>query len=117
MVREKYTSVDEYMKDFEGETKLRIDEIRALLFRLIPNVTERISYNIPAYFLDKKLIVYFSGYEHHVSLYPGRAGSKEHKALAAEYGSGKSTLKFPNSKPLPLDLIEEFIRMRMKEES
>ncbi len=114
--RKKFTTVDEYMAAFDGETKQRLDQLRGLILQFIPDVTERISYNIPAYFMGKKLVVYFSGYEHHVSLYPGRAGSKEHKALAAEYGSGKSTLKFPHTKPLPLQLIKEFIELRMNED-
>jgi uncharacterized protein YdhG (YjbR/CyaY superfamily) len=40
----KYTTVDEYVADFSGVTRQRVDEIRAKIFELIPSVTEKISY-------------------------------------------------------------------------
>ena len=114
-MRKKYQTVEKYLNDFSGETRNRLDAMHAKIFEIAPKATERISYNIPAYFLDSKMIVYFAGYENHVSIYPGRTASKEYANLSKEYSSGKSTLKFPNNKPLPLELIENFIKLRQKE--
>lgn len=115
MDQQKFLTVDQYLAEFSGETRNRMDKIRSKIFELMPNAEESISYNIPAYFIDKKMVVYFAGYEHHVSLYPGRTLSAEHTKLASKYASGKSTLKFLNSKPLPMDLIEQFIELRKQE--
>ncbi len=115
MDRHKFTSTDEFIASFDGETHARLLQIRKKIFELMPDAEEKISYNIPAYFLNGKMIVYMSGYENHVSIYPGRTLSSEYTKLAAAYASGKSTLKFPNSQPLPMDLITEFIKLRIKE--
>lgn len=114
-MRKKYASVEEYLNDFSGETRKRLEVMRAKIFKIMPECTERISYNIPAYFLEGKMIIYFAGYANHVSLYPGRTASKEYVKLSKEYASGKSTLKFPNNKPFPVELIEDFVKLRIKE--
>ncbi len=111
----KYLSVDEYLANFSGTSYERMKMIRAIIFKLEPNATEKISYNIPAFFKNNKMFIYFAGYANHVSLYPGKVASKSHKDLAKEYLSGASTLKFPNNKPFPIDLIEEFIKLRLSE--
>lgn len=113
--RHKFSTVDEYMESLSGESLKRAKILRAKIFEMIPGVEEKINYNIPAYFLNSKMVIYFSGYENHVSLYPGRTLSEEYTQLAKQYASGKSTLKFPNSQELPLAIIEEFIALRIKE--
>lgn len=110
--RKKYQSVEEYFKYFEGETLQRLKKIQAIIKKLAPDSTERISYNIPASFLEKGLIVYYSGYERHVSLYPGRINENIDKKFLP-YVSGKSTLKFPNDQPFPEDLIKQYVAGRI----
>lgn len=108
----KFASVDEYFASFDGETRKRLDEIRALIKEQAPESTERISYNIPASFIGKTIVVYYSGYPHHVSLYPGRIATEALDPRLKPYFSGKSTLKFPNDTKLPLDAIKDYIAVR-----
>jgi uncharacterized protein YdhG (YjbR/CyaY superfamily) len=110
-----FKSVDEYIESFEGPTKDRLLEMRGIIRKQLPKAEERISYNIPAYFSDKKLIIYFAGYKNHVGMYPGRSTSAAYNKLAAKYAYGKSTARFPHSEPLPKNIIEEFIKVRLKE--
>lgn len=112
--RKKYTSVDEYLEDFHGDTRQRLDTLRALVKKLAPESTERISYNIPATFIDKAIIVYYSGYDQHVSIYPGRIASETLDPELQKFFSGKSTLKFPNSEPLPIKAIEKYVAGRVQ---
>lgn len=108
----KYSSVNEYFSDFNGETRARLESLRDLIRRIAPESTERISYNIPAAFIGKTIIVYYSGYAHHVSIYPGHIQSEDLDPKLQSYLSGKSTLKFPNNQPLPMNEIEHYITMR-----
>lgn len=110
-----FKTVDEYIKSFDGITKERLEEMRALVKKQLPGAEERISYDIPAYFVDKKLIVYFAGYKQHIGMYPGRSISEAYNKLAAKYASGKSTARFPHSEPLPTDIIKKFIKLRLEE--
>lgn len=91
--------------------------MRRLIKSELPGSEERISYNIPAYFVDGKLIVYFAGYAQHVGMYPGRTKSAAYNKLAAQYASGKSTAQFKHTEPLPESIVRNFIRTRLAETS
>jgi uncharacterized protein YdhG (YjbR/CyaY superfamily) len=111
--RKSYTSVEDYLSEFSDETRKRLDWMRDLIKSLAPESTERISYNIPATFIGKTIVVYYSGYDHHVSLYPGRIAAETLDPELEKYFSGKSTLKFPNNQPLPVKAIEAYIAQRV----
>lgn len=111
----KFETPKEYFVTFDGETLKRLMQLRDCIYQLEPDAEEKISYNIPAYFKNKKMFCYISGYAHHVSLYPGRIPDETFQKKFAEYLSGKSTLKFPHDKPLPMDAVREFVTWRLKE--
>jgi uncharacterized protein YdhG (YjbR/CyaY superfamily) len=110
-----FESVDAYIDSFDGQTKERLNEMRTHVKAILPDSVERISYNIPAYFVDNKLVIYFAGFSNHIGMYPGRTKSKAYNKLAAKYAHGKSTARFPHSEPLPKDIIEKFIEVRLTE--
>ena len=112
MPGKKYQTVDEYMQDFDGETRKRLEQLRTIALKEIPNAVERISYNIPAYFIGKTMVIYFAGYASHASLYPLHLISEKDKNLFSAYASGKATLKLPHAQPLPVETVTKFIRLR-----
>lgn len=113
MQRKKYSTVDEYIHDFEGETRSRLEEIRRVMREELPdNALEKISYNIPAYTLDpsgKGFLVYFAGYAHHVSLYPLPPIDGDFAIEVETYRKGKGTLQFTHDKPLPISFIRRLL--------
>ncbi|MGH9857602.1 MAG: iron chaperone [Acidobacteriota bacterium] len=111
----KYTTVESYIADFDGKPRQRLEEVRKLVKQILPDAEERISYSIPAYFVDKKLIIYFAGFKSHIGMYPGRTSSSAYNQLAAKYAHGKSTARFPHDEPLPKDIIKKFIDARLQE--
>ncbi len=111
----KFATTSDYYAAFSGETLKRLQALRMTVHELIPDAEERISYNMPAFFKDKKMVCYIAGYAQHVSMYPGRIPGPEYEKRFGEYMSGKSTLKFPHEKPLPLNLATEFVQLRLAE--
>ncbi len=114
MPQKKYPDVETYLADFTGETRARIDQLRSIILSIVPNATEKISYNIPAYFISKTMVVYFAGYENHVSLYPLHLIAAEQQSLFSAYASGKATFKIPHNQPFPVELIEQFVKLRVE---
>ncbi len=110
----KYTNVDEYLDNFSSETRQRLDTIRAMIREAIPDGEETISYGIPTIKIEGKYVIYFAGYEKHVSLYP-LPRAEELQDQIKPYIAGKGTLKFPLNKPLPLDLIKKVIRAKLED--
>ncbi len=114
MEKKKVASVDEYMQQFDGPALQQLKDLRKLIKTNFPGATECISYNIPAYILDTKPLVYFAGYKQHVGLY---ALPNTHKAFAKQlivYKQGKGSVQFPLSQPLPVRLIIEMIQHNQK---
>ncbi len=111
----KNPEVDKYINNFGGITKDRLEEVRAIVESVIPDAEEKISYGIPAYFVDGKMVIYFAGYKNHIGMYPGNTKSDAYNQLAAKYAHGKSTARFPHDEPLPTDIIKSFISVRLAE--
>lgn len=113
--RPKVKDVDEYIQGFDGVPRQRVEQMRQLIRSILPSADERISYGIPAYFVEGKLIIYFAGYDNHIGMYPGRTNSDAYNKLAAQYAHGKSTAQFKHSDALPEDIIRDFIQTRLIE--
>jgi uncharacterized protein YdhG (YjbR/CyaY superfamily) len=103
-------TVDSYIGRFEGITRERLEQLRAIVKPLLPDAEEKISYQIPAYY-KKGYIVYFAGYDGFVSMYPVHTVATEIGDELAPYISGKATVRFPHSKPLPDELIKKIVLM------
>lgn len=114
--RKKYENVNEYIALFPKEVATRLTVLRRLVKKNAPEAKESISYEIPAYKLNetqKGRVVYFAAYAKHIGLYPAVTESAALQKKLQPYLKGK-TLQFIHVKPLPLPLIEEFVRSRAK---
>ena len=92
-----------------------LNRIRAIIRNAVPR-TEAISYQIPAYKLDGRPVIYFAGWKQHYSIYP--ATSSVVAALEKElapYKIGKGTIRFPLSERVPALLIGRIVKLRVKE--
>lgn len=106
MEMKNYANIDEYLANFSGSTREKLDIIRKTIQSVMPTeATEKISYGIPTFYLNGN-IVHFAGYEHHIGFYPGSVPIKEFEKELSEYKTSKGTVQFPLDKPLPLDLIK-----------
>lgn len=108
-------TIDTYIKNFPKETQVILRKIRRIIKEIAPKATEKISYGIPTFNLNGTYLIYFSGWQHHISLYP--ASDKMMKAVkeALPYRVSKGTLRFPLNKPIPYPLIKKIIRYRLKD--
>lgn len=105
--------VTQYIQGFEPAIAKRLQELREFIFKTAPDAEETISYAIPAYKVNGKIFIYFSGYVHHIGMYPGRIENYDFSDRVKKYASGKSTLQFKHSEPLPFDIIEELLKYRL----
>ena len=108
-------SVEEYIDQFEGEVRERLRLIRQTVVDLVPSVDESMAYGMPAYKLHGKPLVYFAGYAKHVGFYATPNGHRAFASEFAKYKQGKGSVQFPNSQPLPVDLIKRVIEYRKKQ--
>lgn len=116
MDRKTPKDVDDYISWFPEETQKLLAEIRSLIRTNAPEAEETISYNIPAYKLNG-ILIYFAGFQKHVSMYPAPRENEGFIAELSNYKGGKGTLQFPLNKALPVDLIRRIILFRKENNS
>ncbi len=117
MANKAFKSVDEYIATFPEDTQGVLRRLRGTIRKVLPRAEEVMSYNMPAYKLGERPVVWFAGWKKYYSLYPltGRL-FEAFKEDLAPYKVNKSTLRFPLSQPVPVKLIERITRFRAKED-
>lgn len=115
MATSKPNTIDEYISQFPEETQTILNLIRDLIKHEVPDASEKISYGLPTFTLNKTYLVYFAGYANHIGLYPTPSGIEEFKAEFENYKTGKGSIQFPLSEPIPYDLIAKIVRYRKGE--
>lgn len=111
----KYSTVDEYIAKESQDLQQLLEIVRAAIRETAPEAEEHISYGMPAYKLNKKPLVYFAVFKHHIGFYATPTG---HSAFAKElsrYKQGKGSVQFPIDQPLPVDLIKRIVAFRVQE--
>ena len=117
MARTDYKSIDEYHKTFPDEIQERMQSIREMVHEVAPAAEGVISYQIPAFKIGKKYLIYYSAFTNHISLaYPwSETFLKTFEVDLEGMKVSKSVIQFPNNKPLPLDLIKRIVKFRKEE--
>ncbi len=109
-------NTDEYIASFPEDTQKLLKQLRAAIKKAAPKAEEVISYQMPTYKLNGAL-VHFAGYEKHIGFYPTPSAIAAFKKELSAYKSSKGAVQFPLDKPLPLVLVTEIVKFRVKEDS
>lgn len=107
-------TVDEYIAGFSEDVQDTLQNLRKTVREVAPGAEESISYRIPAYKLNGKVLVYFAGWADHVSLYPIPLGDDAFHGELKQYQSGKGTVRFPLDRPIPYDFIRRFVELHVQ---
>lgn len=109
-----FSSIDEYIATFPEATQTILEELRATIKAAAPDAAEKISYQMPTFFLKGNL-VHFAAFKNHIGFYPAPSGIEAFKDELSKYESSKGAVQFPIDKPLPLKLISKIVQYRATE--
>jgi uncharacterized protein YdhG (YjbR/CyaY superfamily) len=109
-------TIDEYLLTLDDGKRKTLQELRQTILGIIPNAEECISYGMPAFRLEGKVIAGFAAFKNHLSYLPhsGSVFSELSEELAG-YKSTPGSLHFPIDRPLPKALVKKLIATRLKE--
>ena len=110
-----FSTIDDYISSFPQNVQVILDNVRRTIRDVVPAAEETISYQIPTFGLDGQQLVYFAGWKNHISVYPIPRTDEALEKELAPYQSGKGTLKFPLDKPIPYGLIEQVVRLLVRQ--
>ena len=109
------TSVDNYLAEVPLEARATLEQLRKTIKAVVPSAVEVISYQIPTFKLDGRMLVSYAAFKDHCSFFPGAAPIKAHEDELKSYQTSKGTIRFPTSKPLPATLVRKLVKTRIKE--
>ena len=109
-----FGSIDEYIASFPPDIQARLEAMRATIRAAAPDAEEKISYQMPTFFLKGNL-VHFAAFKQHIGFYPVPRGIEEFKEELSIYKGAKGSVQFPLDQPLPLDLVARIVRFRVAE--
>jgi uncharacterized protein YdhG (YjbR/CyaY superfamily) len=109
-------TVEEYIGARPAPARAVLKRVRSTIRKALPAAEEVISYGIPAYKQQGRVVLYFAGWKQHYSLYPaGERLVSAFKGQLASYRVSKGTIRFPLSEPVPVKLIARISIFRAKE--
>jgi len=108
--------IDEYLAALDEPKRTTLQKLRHIIRGIIPDAEECISYGMPAFRLEGKVIAGFAAFKNHLAYLP-HSGSLfgELSDDVAGYESTPGSLHFSIDKPLPPALVKKLIVTRLKE--
>jgi uncharacterized protein YdhG (YjbR/CyaY superfamily) len=111
----KAIDTDDYIAQFPADVQAILEKVRETIRHAAPEAKETISYMMPA-FRQHGILVYFAAWAEHVGMYPPISGNKTLEKASARYAGPKGNLQFPLDEPMPFDLIERIVKLRVKQD-
>lgn len=110
----KPTDIDSYISQFPADVQAVLREVRETIRRAAPGAEETISHLMTA-FRQNGILVYLAAWKNHIGLYPPISGDKALEKAVARYAGPQGNLQFPLDEPMPLDVIERIVKLRVKQ--
>ena len=107
-------SIDDYIATFPKDIQNILKELRATIKAAAPDAEEKISYQMPTFFLNGNL-VHFAAFKKHIGFYPTPSGIEAFQKELSVYDGAKGSVQFPIDEPMPLKLISRIVKFRVAE--
>jgi uncharacterized protein YdhG (YjbR/CyaY superfamily) len=105
-------SVDDYLASVGEDQRAALERLRKTIHSIVPRAEECISYQLPAFRLDGKVLVWFGAAAKHCAFYPGGIVPEFQRELT-DYETSKGTIRFQPDHPLPAALVRKLVKARI----
>ena len=108
--------IDDYLASLAEPKRSTLEVVRRTIAELLPEAEQGISYGVPAFRVQGKVVAGFAAFKNHLSYLP-HSGSvlSELRDDLAGYKTSSGALQFPVDKPLPKSLIQKLVAVRKRQ--
>ena len=111
---QKVHTVDAYISSQPKELQAKLEQLRQTIRKSAPKAEEGIGYGMPSYKWQGPL-VYFACFKNHFGFFPMPAAIAAFKEKLSAYELAKGTVRFPHNVPLPVKLIADIVKFRVRQ--
>lgn len=109
------SQIDDYLNSLSTEQQHILQHIRQLVHKQVPETQELISYGIPTFKYNGKLLFHFAGFKNHMSIFPGALAVQMLGEELKEYKVSKGTIQFTATNKPSDAFIKKLIDLRLKD--
>jgi uncharacterized protein YdhG (YjbR/CyaY superfamily) len=108
--------IDDYLQRLDEPKRSTLSRLRRDILAVVPDAEQCISYGVPGFKIEGKTIAGFAAFKNHLSYLP-HSGSvfPELAGELAGYQKSAGSLRFPVDQPLPPELVEKLIAVRLRQ--
>lgn len=111
MAKANLQTIDDYIRTFPEEVQERLEKIRQIIHKVVPEAQEDIKWSQPA-FVGETILVMFGGFKNHIGFYITPSSLEAFEEELSEFKTGKGSIQFPHDEPLPTELITKMTEYR-----
>lgn len=111
-MKTKSRTIDEYLAALDEEKRSALEKLRKTINAVVPKAEECISYQMPGFRLEGKMLVWFGASTNHCSFYPGGIVEQYRDELKG-FKTSKGTIQFQPDKPIPVALVKKIVKARI----
>lgn len=110
--------VESYLRGVPAEARASLEKLRQTIKSVAPKAVEVISYGIPTFKLDGRMLVSYAAFAEHCSFFPGAGPVDEYEDELKSFQTSRGTVRFTATRPLSASLVKKLVktRIRMNEE-
>ena len=106
--------VIEYLARVPAESRAVLEKLRQTIKSTVPEAVEVISYQIPTFKYQDRMLVSYAAFQEHCSFFPGVGPIETHRNELKSYKTSKGTIRFPVDRPLPASLVKKLVKTRIR---
>jgi uncharacterized protein YdhG (YjbR/CyaY superfamily) len=110
------TSVQDYLASIPADAQEALENLREIIRKVVPEAVEVISYQIPTFRYNERMLVAYSAHKNHCSLHlMSKSLMSAYKEELKPYETTTASIHFTLNHPLPTALVNKLIKARIDE--
>jgi uncharacterized protein YdhG (YjbR/CyaY superfamily) len=106
--------VASYLHGVPAEARALLEKLRQTIKSVVPEAVEVISYGIPTFKLDGRMLVSYAAFAEHCSFFPGAGPVEEYEDELKSFQTSKGTIRFTLARPLSASLVKKLVKTRIR---
>jgi len=113
--RKSAKTVAAYLQKLPPDQRAALKRVRATVKAAVPGAVEVISYQMPAFKYDDRMLIFYGAAARHCAVFPGAYPIAALRKELKGFSTSKGTVRFTPDRPLPAALIRKLVRARIAE--